>query len=379
MRILLVNTYVGPGAGGQERVALDLALGLREAGHNVVVLAPYSNSPPLLRRIPSDVPLCEAPWRDLAPGRRESHLRLFTSTLHLIRRHGIQIVSGHGRMFGVYGACRVSGVPLVWTWHGADPSAYVSPSVKTRAIRSMLRFLADDPLVHFVAVSNFTKSCFQQILGRDRVTRLLTIPNGLSAIPALLQLPPPEFSGALKIGFVGRLEEIKGIFDLPVVARELARRGIAYRLLVFGDGSMEKELRARLAGPGIDPLAISFRGYEPDLGRIYSAFDVFLQLAPNEWLGLTNIEALAAARPVVGYNSGGTPEVVRDGHHGCLCAPGDTSGIVERLVQLYRDPETAKGLGQNGRAWARKGFSLERMTSDYLELFSRIQQTQRSR
>ena len=93
MRILLVNTYVAPGAGGQERVALDLALGLRQAGHNVVVLGPYSNSPDLLRRIPSDVPLCEAPWRSLAPGRRESHLGLFASTLHLIRRHKIEVVS----------------------------------------------------------------------------------------------------------------------------------------------------------------------------------------------------------------------------------------------------------------------------------------------
>jgi glycosyltransferase involved in cell wall biosynthesis len=282
-------------------------------------------------------------------------------------------------MFGVYGACKVSGVPLVWTLHGADPSPYESHlTVRRRAIRSASKLIARERLAHFVAVSDFTSGCFLRILGSEHLDRLITIPNGFSALPALLALPPPQRTGPLKIGFVGRLEQLKGIFDLPAIALELQRRGVTYTFLIFGNGSMEAELKARFHEAGVSPAAVRFMGYEADPSRIYSQFSVMLHLSPADWLPTTTLESLAAGRPVVAYNAGGLPEIVRHGETGLLCPVGAVNEIADCLIDLHSAPSRAQSMGEKGRQVAARRFSVERMTSDYLELFSRILQTQRS-
>jgi glycosyltransferase involved in cell wall biosynthesis len=380
MNVLLVNTFVAAGAGGQERAALDLALGLHEAGHHVVILGPYSNSSALRQRIPPEIELSEDPWRNLPPGRRESHLQLFRTALRLIRSYSIDIVSGHGRMFGVYGACRIAGIPLVWTVHGVDMSPYEGRvTLKARAIRATLRSMAKDRRVCFVAVSEFTSRTFLPMFQPARPPQLVTILPRIASLPALLAVPAPDYRGPLQIGSVGRLEEIKGIFDLPAIALRLRQRGVAFTLLIYGDGVMEQKLREAFAQEGFEDTAVRFMGYESDVTKIYSSFHVMLHLSRKDWLPLTVVESTAAGRPVIAYNAGGVPEIVEDGQTGILCRPGVTEEIVDRLEEVCKNRDFLASLAAQGRASIASRFTVERMVEEYVELFSRLLLRQRCR
>jgi len=373
MNVLLVSTFVAAGTGGQERAALDLALGLLEAGHHVAILGPYSRSSALRQRIPAEIELCEDPWQNLHPGGRESHLALFRTALRLIRSHSIEIVSGHGRMFGVYGACRIAGIPLVWTAHGADTSNYEGRvTLKAKAIRATFRSLAKDRGVCFVGVSEFTNHIFLQMFQPTNPPQLAKILYGLSSLPALLALPAPDYRGPLRIGFVGRLVEIKGIFDLPAIADGLRRRGVAFTLLIYGDGVMEQKLKEAFAQAGFDDTIVRFMGYEPDVTKIYSSVHVTLHLSSKDWSPLTVIESAAAGRPVIAYNAGGVPEIVEYGQAGLLCGPGVTEEIVDGLENFCKNHEFMTALASRGRSSMASQFAVERMVKDYVQLFSRM-------
>lgn len=363
MRVLVVNTYVAPNPGGQEKVVLDLANGLAGSGCEVFLLSPLSRSAVLRRRLQCGVHLTETPWQRL-PG-EAGHAALFRATLNILRRQRIDVISGHGRMFGVYLAARLAGVPLFWTFHGADAPAY-RRSLRFRLIARLYTLLARDKNLHLVGVSEFVSQNLRALFGAR--ARVSTVVNGLANLDSLLALPPPQVESGLRIGFVGRLERIKGVWDLPILALLLRRRGVPFQLTVFGGGSQQELLASAFRAAGFSSAQAGFAGYQPDPLQIYSAVDVTVQLSPREWLGSTIIESCAAGRPVVAYAAGGNLEILQDGG-GCLVPVGDVAAVAAALERWWRQPQERARVGERARTVAAARFASQRMVRGYVEMF----------
>jgi glycosyltransferase involved in cell wall biosynthesis len=69
----------------------------------------------------------------------------------------------------------------------------------------------------------------------------------------------------------------------------------------------------------------------------------------SELLGLSVLEAMASATPVVCSRVGGVAEIIRDGETGFLVEPGDVGELRDRLAMLLKDPQLARRLGDNAR------------------------------
>ncbi len=69
----------------------------------------------------------------------------------------------------------------------------------------------------------------------------------------------------------------------------------------------------------------------------------------SELLGLTVLEAMASATPVICSRLGGLPEVVEDGVTGHLVEPGDVDGLRDRLAAVLGDPVAAERMGRAAR------------------------------
>lgn len=160
------------------------------------------------------------------------------------------------------------------------------------------------------------------------------------------------------VGTVGRLEAQKGHTFLlqawPSVRRELPDA----RLLLVGDGSLREALRAQARAAGIEGSVI-FAGFRADVPRVLDAIDVLCLPSLYEGMPLTAIEASAMARPVVATAVDGTPEVVRDGCTGRLVPPADPPALARALLELLRDPDRARRLGQAARSEALARFELD--------------------
>ena len=77
--------------------------------------------------------------------------------------------------------------------------------------------------------------------------------------------------------------------------------------------------------------------------------DVFLLPSELESFGLSALEAMACGVPVVGSDAGGLPEVVKHTETGFLLPVGDIEGMAARTIEILKDDEHARELGQAGR------------------------------
>ena len=164
------------------------------------------------------------------------------------------------------------------------------------------------------------------------------------------------------VGVVGRLEPQKGhayLLDAwPAVMREFPDA----RLLLVGDGGLRGALRAQARARGVADSVI-FAGFRADVPRMLDALDILCLPSLYEGMPLTAIEGAAMALPIVATAVDGTPEVVREGRTGRLVPPADPPALARALLDLLRDPDGARRMGQAARDRACLRFDLDRQVA----------------
>ncbi|WP_347258387.1 glycosyltransferase [Methylocaldum sp.] len=180
--------------------------------------------------------------------------------------------------------------------------------------------------------------------------------------------------GETAIGMIAQLIGRKGhevLFDaLPVV---LARHPQT-RVLLFGQGPVEAELRTSARARGLDDTVI-FAGYRTDMARVIPCLDLVVHPAWMEGLGVSLLEAAASGVPIVATRAGGIPEIVKDGINGRLIEPGDSASLASAIVELLDDPTRRRELGQAGRRLVLERFSVEAMVEGNYRIYRQVTET----
>jgi glycosyltransferase involved in cell wall biosynthesis len=182
---------------------------------------------------------------------------------------------------------------------------------------------------------------------------------------------------------IGRLVPRKGIDNVIRAVAELKRgHGIAATLLIVGGESEQPDARltpeiGRLAmiaaDEGVD-AQVRFAGRQPRhrLRDFYSAADVFVSTPWYEPFGITPLEAMACACPVIGAAVGGIQHSVVDGVTGYLVPPRDPRQLAERLARLYRDAELRSSLGQRGLRRVRRHFTWRLAATELARIYHQV-------
>jgi glycosyltransferase involved in cell wall biosynthesis len=162
--------------------------------------------------------------------------------------------------------------------------------------------------------------------------RLHVVHPILAATDATALTPRPT---SRRLAVVGQLVRGKGI-DLAIAALEKLPRDVT--LDVHGDGPQRAELEAQAARTIGDRAR--FHGYcrPEEIAHAYDATSVVL--VPARWpepFGMTGVEAMRRARPVVGARHGGIPEWLRDGRGGWTFTPGDIDDLARVALRALDD------------------------------------------
>lgn len=173
-----------------------------------------------------------------------------------------------------------------------------------------------------------------------------------------------------RVGYVGRLEQHKGIETLVAAVEALPD----VRLDIVGDGPARSALTDEIAARGLRER-ISIRGHvRDDLPLVYRTFDVVVvpSLTTPTWteqFGRVAIEAMASGVPVIASDSGSLPEVL-DGA-GVLVPPGDVAALTAALGTLLCDEAERRRLATAGRARA-EYFSWRRVAERQQDLYTKV-------
>jgi glycosyltransferase involved in cell wall biosynthesis len=141
-------------------------------------------------------------------------------------------------------------------------------------------------------------------------------------------------------------------------------------LVMAGEGTLLGECRELAARLGVSGR-VHFPGLCRDVAELLSACDVFALTSDWEGVPVAVIEAMAARLPVVATAVGGVPELVETGVTGVLVKRGEMDAVSRALVELAREPERMRHMGEQAQRRAGR-FDAGVMIDSYARLFERL-------
>jgi glycosyltransferase involved in cell wall biosynthesis len=290
------------------------------------------------------------------------------ATARALRRDAVQVVHGYQWRPTLVGSivARLAGVPLVL----ASKRSLTGEHAQARRAWRVISRRVDTVLVNAEALRSEGEA--HGMRGRWEL-----IPSGVDVDHFVGNRSAAEAKATLGldparavVGTVGRLEERKGHDLFLHGAREMLARanGLRPQILIVGDGPLRERLMAQAARLEIAE-SVRFAGAVPDVRVALSAMDVFVLPSNAEGMSNALLEAMAARRPVVATDVGGTNEVLNGSGSGTLVSPGDAQGLAGAVMALLADPARAARVAEAGRQRVVDRFSARAMVRRLEELY----------
>ena len=355
LRILFLDYTNGIGLGGGQRSLSLLVRHLPRDRYQPIVACPPGER--LRQLMPASAALLDLPLPHAFAGVNRftggglSYLRGLTAaatTIASLRRlivtHRIDLIHANNFKMHVLATLASTGLRIPVFWHVRD----IYPERNARIMR-----LAGAAADRVLTVS---RAVAAQFGASGKVSVLY---NAVELPPKLESRPSVD---SPVIGYVGRLDGWKGLDTLVSAFLGLAGRHPKARLLIAGEGP---ELGSIPAHPAIEVM-----GFQSDLAPAWRRIDICVQPSTQpDPFPRAVIEAMSWGKPVVGAATGGIPEAIADGLTGLLFAPGDTTGLGDRLELLLQNPGRARAMGDAGRIRCESLFSvpaqIEQLTRIY--------------
>lgn len=119
-------------------------------------------------------------------------------------------------------------------------------------------------------------------------------------------------------------------------------------------------------------IDVPYINEESKLALYYSAADLFIYPSQAEAFGLVVAESLACQTPVVAFNNTALPEIIDHMQNGYLAKNKDIKDFISGINLLLSNSELSKKSGLSGREKVIKNFTLEKMISNYIELYQEV-------
>jgi colanic acid/amylovoran biosynthesis glycosyltransferase len=317
-----------------------------------------------------------------ALGRSLNVLRYGREALSLALLYAVAPVLGRGRydiihcQFGHLGRlglrlCEFGAARrLVVSYRGNDISAYV----KRHGDR-----VYDDV---FASGDIFVPNCeyFRRrlvALGCD-ARRIAVLRTGIDCNRFPFTPREPAADGIVRIGFIGRLVEKKGVEYLVHAISRLVRGGARLECSIVGSGPLREYLQRLVLGLDLGGVVTLFEAApQPEVVRLLRQFHIFVAPSVTARDGdedaPTNVlkEAMATGLPVVSTCHGGIPEVVEDGVSGFLIHERDIDALADRLGHLARTPALWATMGRLGRARVEMDYNRSNLDDELVAIYRR--------
>ncbi len=201
--------------------------------------------------------------------------------------------------------------------------------------------------------------------------RQLTVVPNFVQVPELAPVWPRESSQHTVIGMVSRLTPIKR-HDIAIHAvRKLVDEGFDVHLVIVGEGESRPSIERLVDEVGLRDR-VTLKGEKRGGAALHAEFDISLATSDSEGSPNSVLEGMAAGRPVVATDVGGTRDVLRPGVDGILVPPGDSGAIACAIRTILEKPELFRIYGDAGRARAQASFSAEAISGKLFSLYKQV-------
>lgn len=291
---------------------------------------------------------------------------------NLIKKERIDLVHANSIYIAEqsYFAAKLAGVPCIC--HVRDLAPVLGAGV--------LRLAAFKNTQKIIAISEAVKKDLVEKLHVPE-NKIIRIYNGVDTEEFSPDICPDKFRsefnlGSKKlIGMVGRFSPEKGQEIFLRAAEEVLKVYNDVKFVIVGDAKLgsekfKTEMAALSAKLNLNDKVI-FTGFRDDLPQILRSLDILVVPSRAEPFGRVIIEAFACSIPVIATNSGAAAEIISK-KSGILVKPDNVLELKQAIVELLKNPEQSKLMGQQGRELVLERFSIIKHVSEIEGLYRKI-------
>lgn len=143
------------------------------------------------------------------------------------------------------------------------------------------------------------------------------------------------------------------------------------RFWVVGDGHLRANLETLALESGLGG-SLHFLGRRKDVETLLSHFTVGVICSDSEGLSNSIMEYMAAGIPTVATDTGGNPELIRNGQTGYLVPPGNHEALAASLSSLLAAPNHARAMGSAAQAEVYQRFSVSGMVDATVRIYESV-------
>lgn len=370
-RLLRIGIVGYPTFGGSGVVATELGMALAEMGHEVHFIT-YSQ-PVRLNRINknirfhevnvSDYPLFVYPPYELV---------LASKMVDVVKYEKLDVLHVHYAIphaSAAYMAKKILEdegifIPVVTTLHGTD----ITLLGKDDSFKPVITFAIN----HSTAVTAVSESLKQDTY------QYFDIKKDISVVPNFIELASEceqwrerarqEFvtPDEKMLVHISNFRPVKRIMDVLAIFQRV-KDEVPARLIMVGDGPERHRAEQWTRDNGMVDC-IDFVGNVKEPQEILAGADLFVLPSESESFGLSALEAMALGIPVISSNTGGLPEVNKEGVSGHLCGVGEVDEMAAKSLDILNNWDSYS----KGAREVAGEFGIERVLNMYLEIYYRV-------
>lgn len=353
MNILYLIT--GLGLGGAEKVVVDLADQMLNAGHLVKIvylkgdILVYPKSPKI-----------ELVCLNLnSPMNFYSAFKAYKETILSFQPDVVHAHMVHANIFARLSRIFITSNKLICSAHSSDEGG------KLRMLAyKYTNFLSDinTNVSRYASESMIEKGAFP--------TGVLTIYNGIDLNKFVKKKKIEKLKNLEEIKFlsIGRFNEAKdypNLFNAIVMLKNYTAKKIKF--YIAGDGELRPMLEDLIHSLNIQE-EVELLGRRSDIPELLSGADFFILSSKHEGLPTVVIEAMACDCFVIATNCGGSAEIMGD--TGILVKPQDSKELANGVIQaLQIKPEILHDNNRRARQRVENLFTLEKSVNAWLSLY----------
>ena len=360
-----------PTFGGSGVVATELGIELSKRGHEIHFIT--YKQPVRLELLSNNVHYHEVNVPEYPLFHYQPYeLALSSKLVDMVKLHGIEILHVHYAIPHAYAAYMAQKmlreesiyVPIVTTLHGTD-----------------ITLVGSHPFYKSAVTFSINKSdavtAVSQSLKEDTL-RLFDISNEIHVVTNFIDISKYEYhftdcqremmahENEKIITHISNFRPVKRIDDVIHIFNNILK-AMPAKLMMVGEGPLKEHAEQLCESLGIEEQVLFF-GKSHEIDKILCFSDLFLLPSETESFGLAALEAMASGVPVISSNTGGIPEVNKQGVTGFLSHVGDVEEMSKNAIHILSDESRLKTFKSKAREEAAR-FDIHHIVPQYEDIY----------
>ena len=175
-----------------------------------------------------------------------------------------------------------------------------------------------------------------------------------------------------------RLTRQKAQWTLIKAAAILKRQNEHVRILIVGEGPLEKELRTQIASENVGDI-VQLLGFRTDINQLLTVSNIFALPSIDEGMPMALLEAAAASKPIISTLVGDIGKLIQHEKTGLVIGTESPSELASAILRLKNNASLAQQLAHEAHTLMQQQYSSHAMCSAYIIIYDQLLNNMKSK